>query len=103
MSEFQESTFGCFDDWFSCCIAFGNEGPCVTGELVKKTTGSGFCGPMFIHCLLSCIGGAINMGKIRGKYNIDGSFIKDCLCMWCCGPCTVAQLWREVKKREGSI
>lgn len=30
-------------------------------------------------------------GKIRDKQGIEGTCLKDLLCVWCCGPCSLAQ------------
>lgn len=38
-------------------------------------------------------------GKIREKYNIDGSLIGDILAIWCCGCCAVSQQSRELKHK----
>ncbi len=68
---------------------------------VDLSTKDGLNGPFFMNCLLCCVGAAINRGKIRTAYSVEGNFIGDCLCHWCCGPCAVLQEFYEVKRREG--
>lgn len=103
MSSFDDPLCGCFSDicscLVSCCLPLGVS--CVQACAVDKSLDSGMC-KSFIHpCILMCIGSAINRGKIRSKYMIEGSFVGDCLVSFFCSPCAVTQEYREVKRREG--
>lgn len=52
-----------------------------------------------INC--PCIGYAINRGKIRDTYNINGGGGCGDICIHCwCGPCAACQEYREVKSRQ---
>lgn len=66
---------------------------------MNKAIGGGAYGP---YCLVFCcgiFGAAINRGKIRVKFGIDGSCPGD-YCMWCwCAPCAACQEYREAHKR----
>ena len=98
MDNWRSSLFDCYSDCFSCWVT-GNISACLQGESVQIAIGGGCAGPAILAQLLCCIGGAMNRSKIRERFNIPGSCIEDCLCMWCCGLCATCQMYREAKSR----
>ena len=109
MADFEEPLCGCLSDMCTCLIAW-----CVPGGIcflqassVATATqssaggGEGMCMPFLCVCCLGCLGGAINRGKIRTQYNIQGSFGMDCILWWCLPLCAATQEYREVQKRSG--
>ena len=99
MSNFNEDLFGCFSD-LKVCLAGWCLPCCVQAVAVDKATGTGALIPCLFVCFLGCIGGAINRGKIRERFGIEGSFIVDCLLWWCCAECSACQEYREVRNKE---
>lgn len=102
MADFEEPFCGCFNDLPVCLIGW-----CIPGALcyfqavaVDTITHEGLVVPFLLPCCLSCIGAAINRGKIRDHYKIDGSFVIDCVVSMCY-LCSATQEYREMKKREG--
>ena len=104
MADFEEPLCGCFSDIFSCCCAFIVPGGyCfIQSKAVSIATGESMVVPFILPCLLCCIGGAMNRGKIREKHKLDGSFVVDCLLHWCLGCCATTQEYREARKRENT-
>mmetsp|Transcript_5333 Transcript_5333/g.9780 ORF Transcript_5333/g.9780 Transcript_5333/m.9780 type:complete len:105 (+) Transcript_5333:264-578(+) len=102
MADFEEPLCGCCTDLLSCLIAWCVPcGTCgISAYSVDKAAGDGMFIPFLLPCLIGCIGFAINRGKIREKYKLNGSFIIDCLLHWFCNLCAVTQEYREVRKRE---
>jgi len=102
MAEFEEPFCGCFNDVPVCLIACCIPGGACYFEAVAvdTVTQEGLVIPFLLPCCLSCIGGAINRGKIRDHYKIDGSFVSD-LVLSICYLCSATQEYREMKKREG--
>ena len=98
MSNFNEELFGCFSD-IKVCLAGWCLPCCVQAVAVDKANGSGVFIPYLFVCLLGCIGGAVNRGKIRDRFGIEGSFVLDCLLWWFCAECSACQEYREVQKR----
>ena len=101
MSHFDEELFGCLIDkkicFIGCCVPGGCF--CLQASAVNKATGKGLAVPYLLDCFLLCSGGAINRGKLRVTYEIEGSFVNDCLTWMFCGPCAGCQEYREVNKR----
>ena len=101
MSNFNEDLFGCMVDMSVClwgtCVPCGAQ--CLQAKAVDKATGQGPLVPCLLVTCCSCIGGAINRGKIRERYGIEGSFVNDCVIWWICGCCAACQEYRETKKR----
>ncbi|CAG9323276.1 unnamed protein product [Blepharisma stoltei] len=102
MVQWEEPLFGCFRDCCTCIIVwFCPLAYCIyQGISVKKATGESCFGAYCCPIVLCCIGAAINRGKIRDRYLINGSFVGDCFYHFCCGPCAVCQEYREVNVRE---
>lgn len=102
MAQFDEALCGCLSELCSCLVAW-----CVPGgycflqaKAVDIATQEGMVVPYILPCLLGCIGGAINRGKIREVYKIDGNFVTDCLLHFLCTLCAVTQEYREVNHRS---
>jgi Cys-rich protein (TIGR01571 family) len=72
----------------------------LQAKAVDIATQEGMVVPYILPCLLGCIGGAINRGKIREVYKIDGNFVTDCLLHFLCPLCAVTQEYREVNHRS---
>jgi Cys-rich protein (TIGR01571 family) len=104
MADFEQPLFGCLSDLFSCLIvSFIPGGICfIQASAVNRATGEGMVIPFILPCLAACIGAAINRGKLRDHYKLNGSFVIDCLLHWFCSCCAVTQEYREVNTREGS-
>ena len=101
MSQFQEELCGCFSDIPVCLFAWCVPGGvcCMQASAVDKATQQGAVVPYLLICCLNSIGAAINRGKIRQVYGIQGSCINDC-CIWMwCAPCAACQEYRETKRR----
>ena len=79
MGHFHEELCGCFSDWKSClwvsCIPGGIL--CVQAVATDRATQGGAVVPCLLITFLGPIGAAINRGKIRERYGIegDGGFI----------------------------
>ena len=102
MADFDEGFCGCFEELFSCaCTFLVPVGYCfIQSKAVSITTGESMVMPFILPCVLCCIGGAMNRGKIRKSLNLKGSFLTDCLLHWLCGCCATTQEYREARRRE---
>lgn len=102
MAEFDENLLGCLSDLPSYCLSLFPLGSCLLQAFaLDKSSKTGLLKPILFSCFLCCIGGSINRGKLRAKYSIESTFIKDCLLWTCCVPCAATQEYREVNRREG--
>ena len=106
MSQFSEDLFECTSNMgvclFGCCVPLGFV--CQQIAAVSKSTGEGYLGScclwaLLIFCACPCIAGAVNRGKIRLVYRIEGGFLNDCLTWTFCCPCAGCQEYREVNRR----
>jgi Cys-rich protein (TIGR01571 family) len=99
---FQESFCGCCSRPVSCLVSFFVPfGPCcLQGKSVGDVYKTDCCGPCLLGVVCCCIGAAINRGKIRTYYEIDGNCCVDLLAHIFCSPCAASQEYREVKTRE---
>jgi len=99
MSDFQEDLFDCFGDLSICCRSCNLIGKAsIQAEVIDFLYSSGKNTPFLIG-LFCCIGGAINRGRIREAYDIQGSFLGDLCVHWCCPQCAVIQEYKEFKTR----
>ena len=100
MADFNEELFGCFSDFVVCLWSFVPGGICcIQAKAVDKALGEGAIIPYLFPAFLLCIGGALNRGKIRVRYSLEGSFPGDC-CLWTfCACCASIQEYKEVNKR----
>ena len=101
MANFNEDLFGCFSDLKLCLLACCVPGGvcCLQAEAVYKAYGQSRFVPYLFPFCLACIGGAVNRGKIRERYSLEGSFIVDCLLWWIVPVCASLQEYKEVKSR----
>lgn len=102
MGDFDENILGCFSDLQICCISLiPGSCCCIQAVAVDRAQGKGLLSAYVLSCCLFCIGASINRGLMRDRYNVDGSFLKDCLIWIFCVPCAATQELREVNRREG--
>ena len=101
MNSFEEPFCGFCRNTKSCiCSAFVPCGACYIQALAVSTiTKDSIIVPFLLSCCLGCIGAAFNRSKIRTHYNIEGSFLADCVLSLCC-LCSTTQEYREVEHRE---
>lgn len=92
---------GCFHDCFVCLmVMFVPCGFCYyQGMAVSKATAEGCCVPCLCPLLCCCIGAAVNRGRIRDSYLIEGSMCSDICIHIFCSPCGVCQEYNEAKMR----
>jgi Cys-rich protein (TIGR01571 family) len=102
MSQFNEALCGCLSGPWSCIVGWCIPGGyCLLQALaVKKSTNQGMLGPYLLPWLLMCIGAAINRGKVRETFKIEGNFFSDCLLHICCPVCAATQEYRETVRRK---
>lgn len=102
MVKWEENLFACCDSKaYSCLVVlFPFCYPIFQGCTVHNATGEPWSKACFCPLLLCCIGAAINRGKIRDRYLINGSFCEDCLTHCLCSCCALCQEYSEVKRRE---
>lgn len=83
----------------ACLSCFG--APCI---VQSKIISSLYDESAVVPCCLACccfgIGGAINRGKLRKYYIIEGSFAQDCCYHLFCCICAVGQEYQEHVKRS---
>ena len=100
--KWTEEMCGCTKDCMSCmvvwCLPFG--GPIIQAVAVDKATEGGKCVPFLCSACFCAFGMAVNRGKIRERYNIDGNYCADCCAYLFCGPCMTCQEYREVNARK---
>ncbi|OMJ70776.1 hypothetical protein SteCoe_31171 [Stentor coeruleus] len=103
MVDFDENLFGCLSSLSICSIALIPGGCCILQAIaVDRALEKGIIGACIFSCMLLCIGSSLNRARIRDRYNIEGSHLKDCLIWICCTPCAATQEYREVRRREGN-
>lgn len=93
--------FSCLDDIGLCCITYFV--PCLTfGQLAEKLGedcmpyGLALLVPLLnIYCLITV------RGRVREKFGIEGSMVKDFLAFCCCPICALVQSARQVKLEPG--
>ncbi|KAJ3683770.1 hypothetical protein LUZ60_013997 [Juncus effusus] len=103
----------CFDDVNSCCLTFWC--PCVafgrTAHIVDRGLTS-CCGSASLYCCLFCCGILVCPGiflqwiysciyrrNLRMGYNLPESPCCDCCVQYCCEPCSLCQMYRELQNR----
>jgi Cys-rich protein (TIGR01571 family) len=102
MTKFHEELFGCFSNVPVCL--WGTFVPagalCIQASAVNKANNQGAIVPYLLVACLACIGGAVNRGKIRDHFSIEGGFVGDMFIWWFCAPCAACQEYREVLSRH---
>ncbi|KAJ6506085.1 PLAC8-domain-containing protein [Mycena vulgaris] len=116
--EWSNGLFGCFEACGTCCYAWFC--PCIVHGQNKQRLrhlaehgspdpdgGSCNSGACWAHCLLmslgvGCILQCLNRGEVRGRYKIAGGGVGDCCASYCCGPCDLTQVAREIELEEQS-
>ncbi|XP_065660449.1 uncharacterized protein LOC136084338 [Hydra vulgaris] len=100
MPEFSKKIFGFFNDLNTCLITCFI--PCLTAGKNAEFVGEN-C--LLYGCLsMTCVGfftDALTREKIRKKYRIDGSFLKDIACHCCCPCCALIQESMEIQAHGG--
>ena len=99
--EWSNGICGCFNDCTTCIITYFC--PCYTFGKNAEAVGDS-C----VLCALALYVPIVNFwarvhirGKIREQKGIEGSCIKDLLCVWCCYFCALMQEAQEVKAPGG--
>ncbi|KAJ7800970.1 PLAC8-domain-containing protein [Mycena olivaceomarginata] len=110
---------GCFESCGTFCFACFC--PCIVHGKNKQRLsyltehgqpdhdGGSYCsGSCFAHCLLSSCGlsgflQCSNRGDTRSRYGIDGGGCGDCCAAFCCAPCDLTQVSREIELEEKSF
>ncbi|KAJ7087861.1 PLAC8 family-domain-containing protein [Mycena epipterygia] len=111
---------GCFEACGTFCCACWC--PCVVHGKNKQRVshlndrnspdpdgGSCCSGSCWAHCCLTSFLGAgfilqcINRGEVRGRYGVEGGGCGDCCASFCCGPCDLTQVSREIELEEKSF
>ncbi|KAK7052769.1 HD domain-containing protein [Favolaschia claudopus] len=103
--------FGCFDAFGLCCCACCC--PCIVYGKNKQRTPDAevetFSGPCWTHCALTTCCGLgwvlqyMNRVEVRSRYGVDGNEVKDIFASWCCTPCDLVQVSREIELEEQSF
>lgn len=95
-NQFQHSLFGCFDNCGVCIITYFV--PCYTQGRVAEKVGDDCltCGLIQLVPIANWYFAATIRGKVRAQKNIEGSFVMDCLTIWCCYCCAITQEAQEV-------
>lgn len=101
--EFEAKFCGCCDAvgpcLFACCFPVLGVS-CLQCGSRNAYHGEGGCIAYLCSCCLGCYGNAFNRMKLRGNYEIKGTYIGDCLIYMCfLGLCGVVQEYREVRLR----
>ena len=78
--------------WFCPCYVFGKNAEHL-GESCILYALALFVPLLDLYCLVSV------RGRIREQKGIEGTCLKDLLCVWCCGPCALVQ---EARVRAGA-
>lgn len=106
MADFEEGLCDCFANCPVCLVVtFVPCGICcVQAKAYDNATQQGMGFPFLCYCVAGlvnccCIGMAVMRGKIRNRFNINGSIVHDICCHIWCSPCAVCQEYREVKRR----
>ncbi|UJR13724.1 hypothetical protein I4U23_000735 [Adineta vaga] len=107
VNQWNESLFGCFDDWKICCYGYWCL-PCLFGTNAEKIKGDNCVGmccaySLLASCALSWLPHCYVRQAFREKYNlVEDPSCGDCLTTFCCGPCAICQEARELQSREGN-
>ncbi|XP_065660450.1 uncharacterized protein LOC124817686 [Hydra vulgaris] len=99
-TDFSNNICGCCNDLSTCLITYFL--PCVTAGKNAQFVGES----CILYGLLSltCINfytDATTREKIRKKYGIEGSFLKDMACHCCCPCCALIQESQEIQAHGG--
>ncbi|KLO16142.1 PLAC8-domain-containing protein [Schizopora paradoxa] len=113
-------------DWSSSLCACSDVGVCtcpciVYGQLQTRLSylnrmnaphpsgGDGCGSDCMVHGALTVccgIGWALQIGQrtaVRNRYSIEGNGCGDCMCAWCCTPCSLTQEVHEVDQEERAL
>ncbi|XP_045185958.1 uncharacterized protein LOC123543961 [Mercenaria mercenaria] len=102
VGEWRHGLFSCFDDFGICIISYFL--PCVTYGQNAEKMGEGsclLCGLVYFVPILNLIEWVNIRGKIREMNGIDGTPLNDCLTIFFCPLCALAQEGMEVKGIPG--
>ncbi|KAF2740558.1 PLAC8-domain-containing protein [Polyplosphaeria fusca] len=96
----------CLGAWCCPCMIYGRTKYRLShdNDMSEFSTLNTHCLLWYLLCLLpGCWQGVLNtrqIGKVRKRYGIEGSYYRDWLQMYCCGPLAMVRVEREVKERE---
>lgn len=95
----------CFNDCSSCCCTLWC--PCVQyGYNAEKLDSGSCCLCCFVTLVFNqamCCFIMYQRGLVRSKYGIEGGPCGDCMSSFCCGPCTLCQMARELDFKQKLI
>ncbi|XP_067946604.1 placenta-specific gene 8 protein-like [Watersipora subatra] len=89
--EFSSGLMDCFSDCSSCICGFF----CLTC-LACKVAGRLGENSCCVGCCLAPASWLAMRTKTRTMYGINGSICNDYCALWCCAPCVICQLDREM-------
>ena len=100
-TNFNEELFGCFSDMKLCLFAglFPGGICCLQAAAVDKAYGQGKLVPYLFPLCFLCIGGGVNRLKIRERFGIEGSCIKDSSIWFIFSFCASLQEYKESQRR----
>jgi len=103
----------CFLAWCCPCVVYGQiqtRLSFLTRNNAPHPSGGDGCGSdCMIHgTLTACcgIGWVLQIGQrsaVRARYRIDSNGCADCLCAWCCTPCSLVQEAQEIEQEERAL
>ncbi|UJR20411.1 hypothetical protein I4U23_023542 [Adineta vaga] len=105
--EWNESLFGCFDD-FGTCLCGWCCAPCLYGQNAEKIDGSSCCCQCFLYtilipCYLCWVPHCLKRKTLREKYGLrEDPSCGDCLTTFFCGECALCQEARFLE-RQGNL
>mmetsp|Transcript_44357 Transcript_44357/g.79565 ORF Transcript_44357/g.79565 Transcript_44357/m.79565 type:complete len:143 (-) Transcript_44357:406-834(-) len=104
--KWETGLFGCFGDvslcLLTCCCTCVPGGRTLSVATAGTNDGSGMWICIYFASMLvgvNCCAEWYSRSKLRDKYSIDGSAIKDCAVTCCCYCCVVQQHARQTGQR----
>ncbi|CAF0994514.1 unnamed protein product [Adineta steineri] len=106
-NDWNESLFGCFDDWGSCCYGTWCT-PCLFGSNAEKISDHHCVGMCCLYsilasCYLCWLPHWFERDQLRKNYDLrPNPACGDALTTICCSACALCQEARELKSRARS-
>ncbi|EJD05591.1 PLAC8-domain-containing protein [Fomitiporia mediterranea MF3/22] len=118
--EWSHDCSECFDDCGTCCLGWCC--PCMVYSQIQSRlqyletrnaphpeSGESCNGDCFVHGLLQCccgLGWVLQIGQrtaVRNRYRIAGDGCSDFMMAYCCTPCELTQVSRELELEERAL